>query len=439
MRKVLAVTMREYRAAVQTKAFVFGLLMVPIIGALSLAMQLFVARSAGEKTMTYAIIDRTHLLRPALDAALARHNDVEVFDPVTHARSAPRFAVEYVEPAEDSGEQRLALSQRHVRGELDGFLEIGPDVLRPVPPGVIADDGQSMRYQSDKDIERDFLRWASRAVSAAVQEQRLAAHGVPSEVMRELERPVPSKVRGSTKRNPVTGALEDTNEDSKAANTALPLALVVLMLVMVMLGAIPAMQAVVEEKQQRIAEVLLGSIPPFQLMLGKLLSVVLVTLTISAFYLGGGYAIAARFGVRVAPVILAWFVLFLILSTLIYGSLFTAIGAAATDLKETQSLQMPATMLLTLPTFFTSAILREPNGTIATFGSFFPFSAPLLMTARLATTGGVPWWQPPLAALEVLLVALACVWAAGRIFRVGLLMQGKGVRLRDLARWVVRG
>jgi ABC-2 type transport system permease protein len=83
--------------------------------------------------------------------------------------------------------------------------------------------------------------------------------------------------------------------------------------------------------------------------------------------------------------------------------------------------------------------LQEPNSGIATGLSFFPFATPMLMIARQAGTPGIPTWQPALGAVLVLLTTLACVWAAGRIFRVGLLMQGKGARLGELARWVLRG
>ena len=221
----------------------------------------------------------------------------------------------------------------------------------------------------------------------------------------------------------------------------LPGAMVVVMFMLVLLGAMPAMQGVVEEKQQRIVEVLLGSISPFQLMLGKLLGVVAVALTTGAVYLSGGYAIAVRFGVgrMLGGTLLAWFLVFLVLAVLIYGSLFMAVGAAASDLKETQSLQMPVMMTATLPVLLIGAVLREPNGKLAIASSFVPFSSPMMMMARLSSSSNIPWWHPALAVVLVLATSVACVWAAGRVFRVGLLLQGKGVQLSDLVRWVLRG
>ena len=122
-----------------------------------------------------------------------------------------------------------------------------------------------------------------------------------------------------------------------------------------------------------------------------------------------------------------------------YASLFIAVGAAASDIKETQSLLMPVMLLAAMPMLLLGAVLQDPNGIVAMIGSFFPFTAPMLMTARVAVPPGVPWWQPVLGVALVLATVLGCVWAAGRIFRVGLLMQGKGVKFADLARWVIRG
>jgi ABC-2 type transport system permease protein len=201
------------------------------------------------------------------------------------------------------------------------------------------------------------------------------------------------------------------------------------------------MQCVVEEKQQRISEVLLGSVSPFALMFGKLLGVVAVALTVGIVYATVGYTLAHRYGLTdaLSPALLAWFFLFLTLAVLIFASLFIGVGAAASDIKETQSLLMPVMLIAALPMILLPAVLRAPNGIVAVVGSFFPFTAPMIMTARVSVPPGVALWQPVLAVVIVLLTVLGCVWAASRIFRVGLLMQGKGVKLADLARWVIRG
>jgi ABC-2 type transport system permease protein len=447
MVKVIAVALREYRAAVHTKAFLIGLVMMPVICAISIVVQLLVNKAENETTKKYAIVDRTGELRESLDRAMDRHNTFEILNVETKNREAPIYSLIHIEPSADDREsivaQRLALSQRQAKGEFEGLLEIGKDVFEILPPSASGapDDRHDIRFQSDKVAERDFPRWAGRVVNSAIQERRFERQSITADDVRRIQTLVPVRQKALTKKNPRTGEIEEASEEARLVSFFLPGALVTLMFVMVLLGAVPAMQGVVEEKQQRIVEVLLGCVTPFQLMLGKLLGVIAVSLTISAVYLGGGYLVALRYGVTstLPGDVMAWFVFFMVLAVLVYGSLFMAVGAAANDLKELQSLQMPVMMTVTLPVLLLGAVLRDPNGKVALIGSFVPFTAPMLMMARLASPAGVAAWQPIVAAFGVLVASMVCVWAAGRIFRVGLLMQGKGVHLADLARWILRG
>jgi ABC-2 type transport system permease protein len=108
-------------------------------------------------------------------------------------------------------------------------------------------------------------------------------------------------------------------------------------------------------------------------------------------------------------------------------------------MRETQNLMWPVLLLVMLPLFLLGSVLNEPNSAVATAASFFPFATPMLMIARQGVPPGVPWWQPVLGMVGVVATTLACVYAAGRIFRVGLLMQGKGASLTEMTRWVFRG
>jgi ABC-2 type transport system permease protein len=92
-----------------------------------------------------------------------------------------------------------------------------------------------------------------------------------------------------------------------------------------------------------------------------------------------------------------------------------------------------------IPMFMLTPVIQAPNGTLATVFSLVPIWSPMMMVMRLATPVGVPLWQPPVAMAGCVLTMLFCVWAAGRIFRVGFLMQGKQPKISDLVRWAVRG
>jgi ABC-type Na+ efflux pump permease subunit len=141
----------------------------------------------------------------------------------------------------------------------------------------------------------------------------------------------------------------------------------------------------------------------------------------------------------VATSAIGWFVLFTVLGTLMYGSMFVAAGAAVTNLKEAQTMMMPVMMLVVLPMFLIGPMIQDPGGLLSTIGSMFPFSAPMVMTARIAIPPGVPVWQIAVAVVVTLLTTSVVVWGAGRVFRVGILMQGQGARIPDLIRWLIRG
>jgi ABC-2 type transport system permease protein len=452
MRKVLVIAVREYRAAVRTKAFLISLTLMPLLMGGSIGVQFLLKKMDDTKDKHFAIIDRTpdeKLLRE-LNDAVARRNELaqQNTDSTKPLRGA--FVLDRMKPSgnDDASikEQRLELSQRVEKGEFRGFLEIGSEVLKyddpPKPaPGAPPDDRHSVRYQSNNPTSLEFSIWADQVLNAAIERQRFAEARVSADKVRAIQQPVPLRTKALTKRNARTGEIDDAPDESQIANILVPGVLIALMFLMVMIGATPAMQSVIEEKMQRIAEVLLGSVTPFQLMLGKLMGMVGVSLTVAAVYLIGAYIVAGHYHYTeyLAPQVLVWFLVYLVLSVLMFGSLFIAIGAAATDMKESQSLLLPIMLVACLPLFVLGAIIQEPNGTLATSLSFVPTATPMLMTARIAVPPGVPWWQPLLGVLGVLAATLGCVWAAGRIFRVGILMQGKGARFGDLIKWVAHG
>jgi len=449
MRKVLVIAAREYRAAVRSKAFIVTLVLMPVLMGASVLVQIAFKRLEDTTEKTFAVVDRSpggHIAE-ALQADVEMYNAHLTTDPKTGDRIHPAVRLEVVPPAGPDPDailqQRADLSRRAESGELEAVVEIGPDVysLRTDPNPDAAGDSQVVRWQAKKPGEDFIARYLDRRINDSIQRQRFAAAGIDPARVQALQQPVPLRPTGLTRPNPQTGRPEDTAEERRLTNFFLPAILIGLMFVVIMIGATPAMQGIVEEKGQRIAEVLLGSVTPFQLMAGKLFGIVAVSSTMAAVYLGGGFVVAARYGLTDAltPGLVVCFLGFLLLALLIYGSLFIAIGAAAADIKDTQTLLMPVMLIACLPFFALGPILQEPNGRVALFCSFFPFATPMLLVAREAVPPGVPLWQMATGVALVLLTTLFCVWAAGRIFRVGILMQGKGARFGDMIRWVIRG
>jgi ABC-2 type transport system permease protein len=462
MRKTLVIAAREYQAAVRTKAFLISLLILPIMMGGGLVVQAILQDKVDITEKRFAVVDRTagQELWKAIDAKAQQRNAEGIFDPQTHRQTKPVFAVERVEPSADSDQaikqQRYELSERIRHKELFGFVEIGADVTKlggpiapPATPFAEEDgplpsqpsDRTAIRYQTDSPTYDAFPRWVERVLKEAIQQRRFYVLE-PTHSENDLNavlRPIPFQAKGLTKL--VAGQIEDAADEDRRVSFGVPAALMVMMFMLILVGSTPLMQSVVEEKMQRIAEVLLGSVRPFELMMGKLIGMVGVSLTLAAVYLGAAYwsAYHFEFAQHVPVGVLVWFVVYQTLAVLMVGSLFVAVGAACTDMRETQTMVWPVMLLVTFPMFVWFNVIQEPNSTFSTWISFFPFATPMLMLGRQAVPPGIPWWQPAAGVTLVLLTTMLCVYAAGRIFRVGILMQGKGAQVREVVKWVIRG
>ena len=458
MRKTLLIAAREYVAAVRTKAFLISLLMMPLMMVGSIVVQLALKDHVDLRDKRFAVVDRTpgETVVPVIEAAAKARNGTQIFNPDTKAQTSPRFLIERVKPSEPSPDavasQRFALSERVKAKEVVGFLEIGPDVLGalsgPLPaldprgkPLKTPDDRIAVRYQTNAPLGNDFPQWAEIAVNAATLSHRAATRGISVTAIVEALQRVPLVMKNLSKRDPVTGTIRDGDEESRIASALIPVGLSAMMMMMILVGTAPLLQSVFEEKSARIAEVLLGSVRPFELMMGKLVGMVGVSLTTAALYLSAAYLTAARYGYAeyLSPTVLSWFLVYQVLGVFMYGSLYIAIGAACSDIRETQTLVMPVMFLGMLPLFAIMNVIERPGSPLAMGLSFFPFSAPMVMVVRQSVPPGVPLWQPALAITIVLVATVGCVYAAGRILRVGLLMQGKGANFAQMARWVIRG
>jgi len=210
---------------------------------------------------------------------------------------------------------------------------------------------------------------------------------------------------------------------------------------MIMMGAVPLLSSVMEEKTQRIAEVLLGSITPFEFMMGKMLGGIGVSLTGSLVYVLGGIISISKMGLGeyIPYHILPWFFTYMLLSLIMFGASFAALGSACSEPKDAQSLSTTVMLPIIIPMFIMTPVIKEPLSMLSTGLSLFPPFTPFLMLLRQSTLGGVPTWQPWLGLLGILLFTVICVWAGGRIFRVGILMQGESPKLSNILRWAIKG
>ena len=483
MNKILVVAQREYLAAVRTKAFLVSLIVMPLMMMLAIVVQQRTDAIRDTQTYKVAVIDRTPggKLADAIVRAAERRNTVDRFDKKTRRPAGPAFAIEVVAPAplDDAAavdRQRLELSRRTRDKELLGFAEIGPNVVEPNVAGLLRTtlnakaaapdqpvdaspaalagnlfaqlnelpDDAVVRYSTNQPTLTVFRNWLQQAIAQPVAAARMAKLGVnPIELVKLTSAILPPPIvdRGMADAAGDGAVRYDANNASLIVNWIVPVVLVAMMFVVVMVGASPLATNIVEEKQLRIAEVLLGGLRPFELMLGKLLGGAGVSVTLAAIYSVGVVVVARRLDMLqyVRPEALAWFVLFTVLGVMMYGSLFVAAGAAVTNVKEAQTTLAPVMILVALPIMALRPILEYPDGALARAAAFFPLTAPSISIIRAAIPGAAAPWEMALSALSATLGTLAVIWVAGRIFRAGMLLTSKPASIAEAIRWIVRG
>lgn len=437
MDKILTIAAREYRAMVGTKAFLLSIAMMPILMFGSIVAMTALRKFNRTEDRRIAVIDSTGVLYEPLvenisarNASAARQMELAAEKGFGEALFA-RILLERVEGAAND-ELRVQLSTRVQEGKLAAFLEI--------PADAVERDAQvqtPVRYyslDSGISVSKDTLQ---AALNEIIAHRRLVQAGIDPARVAEASRPVSVQSLGLVEKS-AQGVTQPEKKDELSA-LFLPMGAMMLMFMVIFLAAQPMLESVLEEKSQRIAEVLLGSVSPFQLMLGKLLGTVAGSLTVFAIYFLGGLLLAQNRGwTGMVPFhLVPWFITFQILGVLFYASLFMAVGASVTQLKEAQSLLLPVWLVMMLPFFIWFNVVRDPNSALAVGMSFFPPATPSMMILRLTTGQTIPAWQPILGVVVSLIVTLLVVFIASRIFRAGLLWQGNVPKLKDILRWAI--
>jgi len=472
--KIRSVARCEYLKAVRSKAFIAGIVLMPLLmGGSVIAMA--IAESAEDyQSRSFAVIDRSDRLLPVIESAVDWRNENEIVD-ADGEQYAPRWELISAEPeatdadttdaptggtdagldpAEDaaSGESTvapmtsaerldLALADRVRSGELFGFLTIGADVFQPSGG---PDDG--MAWSTDSPTNDDLPDWLERLTNQEIRRERFASAGLDPTVVDRLSARRRVRTLGLAEVNADTGEIDEAEESDKIATIVVPLALAFLMFMLTAMSTPVLLNNVLEEKMQKIAEVLVSSVSPFQLLLGKLASAVGISMTLTLVYLGGALlfvhnndSVPPAVVEALSPSLLMWFGFFMLLGLVIYGSVFSAIGSACSEIQDAQTLMMPAMIVFILPMMFLGPVVESPDGVFAQALSMFPPTTPVIMFLRIAMPPGVAWWELAFAVLTTTAFAAGMVWAGGRIFRVGILFQGQTPSFRKLITWMWQG
>jgi len=434
MHKTLIVAQSEFTTLVKTKAFLISVILMPLVMGGSIMLVRATRDATDSKDRTFALVDHTGVIAEPLKAVAALYNSStpSAIEGVL-ARKGPRFIPLEIKPGDrDPDALRLELSNRVRRQELFAFVEVPPEILDPA-------SGATIRYYSDHPSYNALPQWLRATINAVVLNERFRQASVDRALVVRLTKQAPIDERGLFERGS-SGGVKAAEEVSVARAIGIPLAALVLMYMTIMTSAPQLLNSVIEEKMSRISEVLVGSITPFELMMGKLMGGAAASTLLSVIYIAGGLIVAQYWGgyaTAITPAIVGWFLLFLMLSLCIFGSIFIAIGAACNDLKDSQNMMTPVMLLVMVPVFTAGSVMRAPDGTLATILSLVPTAAPFLMLLRISLQPGPPLWQIVLSLTLMAGTALTVVWAAGKIFRTGLLMQGKSATFAEMFRWVM--
>ncbi|MFH1850715.1 MAG: ABC transporter permease [Candidatus Neomarinimicrobiota bacterium] len=437
MRKTLKIALREYKATVRTKGFIIGLFLAPLLMSGSFLAITLLKDQIDVTDKRVVILDHSGIVADYLINLAAERNREVVVDTTTGKKVKPSYILEKATPdPENLEQQRLVLSDRIRAKEIYAFLEIGPDVAHPGENR----ESSRIKFHGENTAMDDLRSWLRQPINDRLRLFRLEEAGITENEVPDLFYWISVEGMGLTSVDD-SGTVKDAERTGELEALGAPLIMLMLMFLMTMMGAVPLLNSVMEEKAQRIAEVILGSVRPFQFMLGKVIGGLAVALTGALVYVVLGLYAVSSYGIedKIPLNVLPWFFAFLVLHITMTGSIMAAIGSACNDAKDAQNLSFPAMLPNMIPMFILFPVLKEPLSAFSTWMSLIPPFTPMLMILRLSTPMAIPAWQPWVGMAIVLVSAVFSVWAGGRIFRVGILLQGTPPKLANLLRWIARG
>ncbi len=381
----------------------------------SIGPALFAARQRGQD-LRIAVLDGSGTLREPVERALAAPPK----DP-----TAARFIVR---PAGEGDAQavRERLRNATLQGSLDGYLVLGPDCLQ----------SSAAEYYGKNVSNFAEMRRLERTVEEALIGVRLTRDGLDAGRVKALTRKLDLK----TVRVSATGQRVD-----RGVGFLFSTILMMMLYMTTLMWGQAVLAGVLEEKNNRVVEVVVSSIPARTLLFGKLLGVGAAGLTqllvwavsmaLVGLYAGGAAAVGGAELPEITPLLLASFVVFFLLGYFLYASLYAAIGAAVNTIQEAQHILFPVLLPMIGSLMCFPLVIRNPDGGLAVTLSLIPFATPLLMFLRI-TVLTPPAWQIALSIVLTLATIAGVTWVAARIYRVGILMHGKRPTLPEILRWV---
>lgn len=409
-KKVLSIARWEYVEKVRTKAFIISLIVTPtFIILMSVLPSLFMTKS-DETTIMVGIIDNTGMVAPTLNSGLSEKYKLP--------DGRPNYKVVIITPGKEA---RAKASKMVLRGQISSYIVVDSSIFEARKFQYV-----SQNVSNFKEIER-----LQSTVKDIVVGGQLQQRGVNPDLVREVSKPVDLE----------TVKLSKTGEEEKTEAVSSffmgYVFIMVLALLMLTSGQL-LVRSVVEEKSNRIVEVLVSSVSADEIMAGKILGLSLLGLTQLTIWALIGVAFAGQLsGFLTIPDNIWWVLIFFILGFLFYSTLFVMAGAPVTTEQEAQQATTYVSMLLFFPIVFATLIIQDPTAAYIKVLSLIPFLTPAMMAFRISVQSP-DTWELIVGALILLASTYVCMIAAGRIFRIGILVYGKRPNLKELIRWALK-
>jgi ABC-2 type transport system permease protein len=419
------VAKREYLQRIRSKGFWIGTVIFPLFAvAMTVLPSLLMMRS--KTTQTIVVLDDTGRVAAQLSSEQPKTAPPKLGDDVRMAKV--EFLPEVVQP--DHEAQEDALNRRVVDKEIDAWIRITPGALTGDP---VEYHGRSTSNFMTQEVLEDRLTEAVRRV-------RLADAGYDPDKVGELSADVDLRTIRVSK--------EGSRAEGGAGGFLFAYILFFMLFLSLLIWGQQVMNGILEEKGSRAVEVIISTVKPFQLMMGKLTGICLVGLTQFAIWLGTMVVLSAPGMVSslgkmpddlqiptLSPLAALQFLLFFVLGFFVYASFYAALGAAFNSLQEAQQVAGTMGILFAIPAILMPMIINAPSSTLSTVTSLIPLFSPVLMPLRIVTETP-PVWQIAAAYVLTFGFLVLMVWLCGRIYRIGILMYGKKPTIPELLRWV---
>lgn len=434
MKKILAVFKREYLQAVRKKSFIIMTFLMPFLMSLIMAVPtVLLRRGLTEKNVV--VIDGTGQLRgtwtpevrPAAGGAVGALQN-------SSAKEMGMLKVDYVSAI---GDPKKA-AEPYIRGLSQENKKAGADALLVIPADALTNSNARMTYYSRSAADLIVEERMSRMANKALQRVRLGRRGVKEEEVDAML----ADIRFDAVQVSKSGEQKRGGE----MNLAVGFVFAALLVIPVFIYGIEIMRGIVQEKTDRVVEVLISSMTATELLTGKIAGLAAVGLTQLGVWmmmanLLAAYSVAAAYmaGMNILqflrPVIFVYFFVFFLLGYLLFVCVYAIGGAASNTEKDAQQLLAPFVMLLMLPWFLMVPIITNPDSTLSIWLSLIPLFAPITMFIRVLISEP-PAWQIAVSIAVTIATILLLLKVAAKVFRVGILAYGKRATLPELWRWL---